>query len=208
MKSRNSGKKRSLIKKVIIAVLILIAAIIIYIAINALSVYYYSSVDETRNADAAIVLGAAAYPHAPSPVYKERLNHAIKLFNENKVRYIILTGGYGKGNTKSDAMIGAEYIIENGVPDSAILLEEKSTVTEENLKNAAQIMRDNGLNSALIVSDPIHMKRAMLMAKDSGIDAFSSPTQTSKYQSGTAKFDFLKRETFYYIGYKWIRIFK
>lgn len=93
------------------------------------------------------------------------------------------------------------------MPEEAILLEEVSTVTEENLKNAAEIMKDKGLKSALVVSDPLHMKRAMLMAKDAKIEAYSSPTQTSRYQTAESKFDFLKRETFYYIGYKWLRIF-
>ena len=197
-------KNRSKLKTALLIVLIIFVIIISYIGANFLSVWSFSKKDQTRQADAAIVLGAAAYPHAPSPVYKERLNHAVKLYNEGYVNYIILTGGYGKGNVKSDALIGAEYVIECGVPEEAILLEERSTVTEENLRSAAEIMSEHGLKNALIVSDPFHMRRAMTMAKDAGIEAYSSPTTTSRYTDT----EFLAKETFYYIGYKWLRLFK
>jgi len=193
------------------ALLIILAVILLaagYILANGIAVWTFASKDQTTRADAAIVLGAAAYPHAPSPVYKERLNHAVDLYNDGTVDYILLTGGYGRGNTRSDAAIGAEYVIGKGVPESAILLEEASTVTEENLKNAAEIMEEKELKTALVVSDPPHMKRAMLLAKDAGITAYSSPTHTSLYQGGEETFKFFVRETFYYIGYKWIRIFK
>ena len=166
-------KNRSKLKTALLIVLIIFVIIISYIGANFLSVWSFSKKDQTRQADAAIVLGAAAYPHAPSPVYKERLNHAVKLYNEGYVNYIILTGGYGKGNVKSDALIGAEYVIECGVPEEAILLEERSTVTEENLRFAAEIMREHGLKNALIVSDPFHMRRAMTMAKDACFSSMS-----------------------------------
>ncbi len=59
---------------------------------------------------------------------------------------------------------------------------------------------------AIIVSDSLHMKRAMLLAEDAGINAYSSPTPTSRYVSLRTKIPFLARETFYYIGYKWYRV--
>ena len=59
---------------------------------------------------------------------------------------------------------------------------------------------------AIIVSDPLHMKRAMLLEEEAGINAYSSPTPTSRYVSLRTKIPFLARETFYYIGYKWYRV--
>ena len=63
------------------------------------------------------------------------------------------------------------------------------------------------LETAVIVSDPLHMKRAMLLAEDAGIKAYSSPTPTTRYISMRTKIPFLARETFYYIGYQWYRLF-
>lgn len=68
-------------------------------------------------------------------------------------------------------------------------------------------MESNSYHTAIIVSDPLHMKRAMLMAKDYGIEAYSSPTPTSRYVSLKSKLSFLAREEFFYIGYRVYRIF-
>ena len=69
-------------------------------------------------------------------------------------------------------------------------------------------MDENALETAIIVSDPLHMKRAMLMAKDYGIPAYTSPTTTSMYKSLKTKIPFLLREEFFYIGYRIVRIFR
>ena len=46
------------------------------------------------------------------------------------------------------------------------------------------------------------------LAKDAGIDAYSSPTETSAYKSMKTKIPFVARETIFYIGYKWYRIWQ
>ena len=119
---------------------------------------------------------------------------------------LIFTGGIGEGNGRSDAWVAGQYAIEQGVPEADILLEEKSTITQENIANAKKIMDEKGYRTAIIVSDPLHMKRAMLMARDYGIEAYSSPTPTSRYISLKTKIPFLAREEFFYIGYKVYRM--
>ena len=59
--------------------------------------------------------------------------------------------------------------MKKGVPKESIMIEEKSTITYENLKEANQIMKSKHLKTALIVSDPIHMKRAIKISKKMGI---------------------------------------
>jgi len=88
-----------------------------------------------------------------------------------------------------------------GVPLQDILIEEHSTTTQQNIDNAAKIMMRNNLKTAVIVSDPLHMKRAMKMANDDGLTAYSSPTPTSKYKTLKTKMPFLMREVYFYIGY-------
>ena len=51
------------------------------------------------------------------------------------------------------------------------------------------------------------MKRSMMMAKDYEIEAVSSPTPTTRYQTWRSKLPFLARETFFYVGYQIYRIF-
>lgn len=187
---------------------IIIVLVIVYITCNVVSICRYSNVSEDKNCDVAIVLGAATSDNTVSEVHKQRLNHAAALYKKNYVAKIIVTGGMGNGNRFTDAYMAKNYLESIGIPNDAILEEDKSTITQENLENAKKIMDDNGYKSALIVSDPLHMKRAMLLASDLGIDAFSSPTQSSAYKSLKTKIPFVARETFFYIGYKWYRLLR
>ena len=199
------NKRKSIIWISIIAIIL---AILIGIIATAVSIWNYGENDEKQSADVAIVLGAALSYNTVSPVYRERINHAITLYNEGYVKYVVLTGGTGEGNIYSDAFIAMEYARSKGLPEEAILLEEKSTVTEENIIYSKEIMEQNNFETAIIVSDPLHMKRAMKMAKNNNLTAFSSPTPTTMYKTTKTQFPFLARELFLYVGYSIISIFR
>ncbi len=194
--------------KIILASGVIILLLIIFAIGIAISIWNYGEVDEKAPADVAIVLGAAISDGEVSPVYRERINHAITLYEEGTVDFIILTGGFGEGSYKSDSQVAKEYALSQGIPEEKILIEEKSTITEENLEFSKEVMEENDLETAIIVSDPLHMKRAMLMAKDYNINALSSPTTTSMYKSLKTKIPFLLREEFFYVGYCVVRFFR
>ena len=63
----------------------------------AFDVLRYAGMSDNGPADAAIVLGAAVRTTGPSPVYVERLNHAVDLYRSGAVKYLIMTGGKGLG---------------------------------------------------------------------------------------------------------------
>lgn len=193
-------------KKIKSIIFVFLALLVIYIVGNIVSICAYSLKDEKCQADVIIVLGAAAYSNEVSPVYRERLSQGIRLYEQEYADKIIVTGGVAEGNEKSDASVAREYLIQEGIPQKDILLEEKSTITQENLENAKVIMEDNDMQTAIIVSDPLHMKRAMLLAKDEGIEGHSSPTTTTMYRSLKTKIPFVARELFFYVGYKWYRM--
>lgn len=196
-------------KKIIVLISILIAFLmVLYIIIAAVQIVHYGRLDNKTKCDVAIILGAATSGEEVSPVYRERINHGVWLYENGYVDYLILTGGVGEGNEKSDAYVAKQYAIKKGFPDQAILIEEQSTITEENLENAKVIMQEHSLDTAIIVSDPLHMKRAMLMAEDYGINACSSPTPTTMYRSAKTQIPFLARELFFYIGYSFVRVFR
>lgn len=194
--------------KIILASGVVILLLIVFAIGIAISIWNYGKVDEKAPADVAIVLGAAISDGEVSPVYRERINHAITLYEEGTVDFIILTGGFGEGSYKSDSQVAKEYALSQDVPEERILIEEKSTITEENLEFSKEIMDENDLEIAIIVSDPLHMKRSMLMAKDYNINALSSPTTTSMYKSLKTKILFLLREEFFYVGYCIVRVFR
>ena len=188
--------------------LFLVLLILFYLIFTAISIVSYGKIDEKANSDVAIVLGAGTSNGEVSPVYRERIDHGIWLYENDYVDYLILTGGVGQGNNASDSYIAKQYALSKSVPEQVIFIEEQSTITEENLEKAKVIMDENSFDTAIIVSDPLHMKRAMLMAGDYGIDACSSPTPTTMYRSFKTKIPFLAREEFFYIGYSIVRVFR
>ena len=81
------------LRRFILATLLLL---LIYSAWQLWDIERVGNLDQNEKADCAIVLGAAAWHNKPSPVLKERLNHAIGLYKTDRVRALVLTGGYGK----------------------------------------------------------------------------------------------------------------
>ena len=189
------GKKVAFISKFIIAPALLVVMLV------ALRIYTYGNNVVDIKADAAIVLGAAVWSDEVSPVFRERINHALELYRRGRVRKVIFTGGQGNKNEPTEAAAARRYAIKNGMPEKDILIEEQSHTTYENVVNAKRLADANGLKKILIVSDPMHMKRAVAMAGDIGMDAFSSPTPTTRYQGWKSQTASLAHETYYYIGY-------
>lgn len=148
-------------------------------------------------ADVAIVLGAAVWDDKPSPVFAARIDYAVTLFKEGRVKGIIFTGSRAEGDRLSESRAAKEYALAKGVPESATYCEETSTSTKGNLVNAKGILHRLGMRKALIVSDPYHLLRAGMIADQVGIDHELSPTPTSRYQSFGAKSSQLSREVYF-----------
>ena len=177
-------------------------ATLVWLVILGVGIVQYSKQSSTNSADAAVVLGAAVFRERPSPVFRERINHAISLYQQGQVKAIIFTGGVGTNDQISEGEAGRQYALSVGIPDEAILFESTSLNTFQNLENAQQIITDQGFRQVLIVSDPYHMRRAMTYAEIIGINAEPSPTTTSRYQSFWSRMRFLVREIYFMAHYQ------
>jgi uncharacterized SAM-binding protein YcdF (DUF218 family) len=144
-----------------------------------LSVVFWGARDMARPADAIVVLGAAQYAGRPSPVLKARLDHALILWKRGLARRMVLTGGRGTGDTISEAAVGRRYVMKAGLADSLILLENEGRTTFASLDAVAVIMKKEGLERAILVSDPFHMLRLRILASRLGVESVTSPTRTS-----------------------------
>jgi uncharacterized SAM-binding protein YcdF (DUF218 family) len=167
----------------------------------AVSIYFYNPPQIPAQADAAIVLGAEVWGEEPSPVFRERINHGINLYKKQRVNKIIFTGGQGDGYVQAEAIVAKNYAVRQRVLDADILTETQSRTTYQNLFYANQVAQKHQLSKFLIVSDPLHMRRAMLMAQGLGMTAYPSATPTTMYKSFDSKLPFLLRETYFSIHY-------
>ena len=179
----------------------LLLLLLLWVAGVAWYINDFAGRDETRKADAAVVLGAAAWDRKPSPVLEERLNHALDLYKTGQVRKLIFTGGFGDKAAMAESEVARDYAVAHGIPRKDILIETASHSTRGNVSEAARLMQEKKLQSCLLVSDPMHMRRAVRMFRDAGMPCFSSPTKTSAYVSWSAKAGFLAREVVFFTGY-------
>lgn len=152
--------------------------------------------------DCAIVLGAAVIDGQPSPVFAARLDHGVDLYNQGIVRVVIFTGGVGEGDQLSESEIGAIYAQRHGVLPSHSLVETISTTTLENLQSASALMDRHELSSAVIVSDPLHLRRSLSIAQRLEMNAVGSGTPTTRYQSWKTKTPFLVREIYFLLKFR------
>ena len=163
-----------MLRKIVVAVLLLGLT---YLGTLAFLVWEQSRDDEVRSSDAIVVLGAAQYDGAPSPVFRARLNHAAFLFDTDVSKLIIVTGGKQPGDRFTESEAGANYLLgEKGIASEQILTESEGTTTLESLRGVARIADQEGIDSVLLVSDPLHSRRIKTMALDLGFDsAYTSP---------------------------------
>lgn len=180
---------------------IILSAVILAAGLLAWRIYSFGNTTSDARADAAVVLGAAVWTDQVSPVFKERINHAINLYRTGRVRKVIFTGGQGNPGEPTESAAARDYALQSGVPAGDILIEQKSHNTYENIIYAKEIADTHGIQNVLIVSDPLHMKRAMTMAEDVGLVAEASPTPSTRYQGLSSQMNLLAHETYYYTGY-------
>jgi len=122
----------------------------------------------------AIVLGAAVWEGGvPSPALMRRIEKATALYRAGRAAAIMGCGGVGKvPPAEADVIAGALQSL--GVPPEAILREDRSRSTLENLRNAKALLPPD--TPAIIVTDPWHLPRARLAARRLGLNATGAAT--------------------------------
>jgi uncharacterized SAM-binding protein YcdF (DUF218 family) len=158
--------------------LILLAAISVY-TVALVMVLVVSQQDQRRAVDAIVVLGAAQYNGRPSPVLRARLDHALRLYNEGYAPRIVVTGGVGRGDTTSEAIVGRHYLLARDVEPGDVVVQAQGRSTQASMTAVADWLEAEGLHSVLLVSDPFHMYRLRLEARRTNLEAYTSPTESS-----------------------------
>jgi len=155
--------------------------------------------DQAASADVIIVLGAAAYDAKPSPVFEERIRHGLALYRAGYAPVLLFTGGFGgTGARYSESQVARRYALRHGIPEDAMLIETVSRTTRQNLLQARELMQANGMHKAIIVSDPLHMARALRLCRELGIDALASSTPSTRFRSFHTSWRFLLQEVYFF----------
>jgi uncharacterized SAM-binding protein YcdF (DUF218 family) len=181
------------LRRTVLGVLAVVIIGMLYYVITLFQVWRTGESDQARPVDAIVVLGAAQYDGTPSPLLASRLDHALALYKRGLAPLIVVTGGKQPLDHFTEADSEARYLIDRGVPESAIVREDSGRTSWDSLGGVADILGERGLHRVLLVSDPFHSMRIRAMADELDLDAYVSPTRTSPIR-GTAAFRRMLKE--------------
>jgi uncharacterized SAM-binding protein YcdF (DUF218 family) len=90
-----------------------------------------------------------------------------------------VTGGVGRGDTLSEALVGRRYLVAREVPDESVIARPVGRDTRASMTAVGEWLHGRGLRRVLLVSDPFHMFRLRLEARRIALEAYTSPTESS-----------------------------
>jgi uncharacterized SAM-binding protein YcdF (DUF218 family) len=159
------------------------------------AIYVQARSDQTRPVDAIIVLGAAQYNGRPSPILEARLDEALAAYEEGVAPIIVVTGGRQIGDQFTEAEASRDYLVDHGVPEGSILLENDAHNSWQSMQGASALLKDRGISRVLLVSDGFHLFRLKLMAKELNLEAFGRPATSSPIKRNSSReFSYAVRE--------------
>lgn len=125
--------------------------------------------NDNVNIKYAVILGAGIDGEQPSLTLSRRLDRSIEYLNANHNVKIVASGGRGPGAGISEAEVMKRYLVANGIDETRVLKEEKSTTSDENLKYTQELLSSlNGEQpqNILIITSDYHMFRAKHIASN------------------------------------------
>lgn len=123
-----------------------------------------------------IVLGCQVFPDGhPSLVLRGRIEAAYDYLTAHPDAVCIASGGQNGSEPISEAQCIRDALVQRGIDESRILMEDASRSTEENLAFSAALLRQQGLpETVAIASDNFHQCRASVWAERNGLTAYAA----------------------------------
>lgn len=138
--------------------------------------------NDERECDYLIVLGCGLNGQKPSLSLKYRLDKAVDYLNTYPNSTAILCGGQGAGEEITEALAMYTYLINNGINNSRLVLEDNSKDTTQNIRYAKNIIDSIDASSnptVAIISNDFHIYRAKFIADKEGLKhVYGIPAKT------------------------------
>ncbi|MBQ9673975.1 MAG: YdcF family protein [Ruminococcus sp.] len=146
------------------------ALFIIYALIISSAMIYFSSIPPEKGAT-SITLGAKVHHNgSPSKAIDDRTKTCYHYLKANPTTLAILSGGQGSDEGVSEADYMYNTLLKKGINPDRLIKEDKSTTTEENIRNSYKLIKENDLSENIaITTDSYHQLRARIIAKKQDI---------------------------------------
>jgi uncharacterized SAM-binding protein YcdF (DUF218 family) len=138
--------------------------------------------ERPRSADCIVVFaGGVGESGRAGGGYQERVKQAVDLYRGGYAPNVIFSSGFVFAFRETEVM--RALAIDNGVPASAIHLETAAVNTYDNVRFSQRLMAEHGWQSALLVSSPYHMRRALLTWRKAAPDrpVVATPVPASQF---------------------------
>ena len=127
----------------------------------------------------AVVLGTEVLAGGrPSRTLEARVRHAARMYAGGEIDRLVVTGGLGK-HPPAEAEVMARILREAGVPDEAVLVEDKGESTWDSARFLADVLAERGVREVLVVTDPLHCVRTAAAFERVGVRARPEPVYSS-----------------------------
>ena len=144
-------------------------------------ILYNMRTTASSGADYVIVLGCRVNGSMPSTPLIRRVNTAVKYLNNNQNTNIVISGGQGFAEDISEAEAMNRLLIQNGISEERIFIENNSKSTKENLKFSDNLYNLHDKHIVMVSTD-FHIFRALSTAKKlnyKNIETLPSKSQLS-----------------------------
>ncbi|MED2185443.1 YdcF family protein [Bacillus wiedmannii] len=168
-------KKKKIIKYMI--GIIMICAV--YAEFLQYNIYKHGHMNATYDADYIIVLGSKVNGTKPSSSLQYRIEEAAEYLKSHEKTIAIVSGGKGKREDISEALAMKYELMKLKIAEDRIIMEDKSTSTDENIKFSKPLIPDN-MKKGMIVTNDFHMFRAKKIAAKQGLQLEGLPAETPK----------------------------
>lgn len=179
------GRKRGLLIALaaVAAIGVLIGASVLTAVIVCSNAAY-----EPRPSDCIVVLGAHVWMDGHlSDALRYRCEKALEAWQDGLAPAIIVCGGQGEDEPSTEAGAMRAWLAARGVPEGAIFMDDTSVNTKENLSHALAIMEANGFRTAAVCTNSYHVRRALWLAADAGIEASPLAARSLSSVSGVVR---------------------
>jgi len=135
-----------------------------------------------------------------------RVEHGVRLFHQGLAPRLILSGGRWAPHRPACAPRMEALALALGVPREAVIVENQSTRTSENAREVARLLRAERDPSVLLVTGPLHMRRAKLCFEKQGVRVACAPTPAAGERSSLHAKEVLHEYIglAYYRAHRWI----
>ena len=174
-----------------LSALLLALGLWFFFSFVALLVYswFYRRLPRKRRFDYIIIHGAGLQGEEPTPLLRGRIDKALKLWSaQGRTAILVPSGGQGSDEVISEAEAMSRYMLRLGVPREALLPEDQSTTTMENLVFAKKLLdarQTTPYRCAFVTSD-YHVFRTALYASHVGLIGDGVGSRTASYYFPTA----------------------